>query len=292
VNSLSRIALGTAQFGFPYGVANKLGQVTQAEAKTILEFAAANGIDTLDTAIAYGDSESYLGKIGTKEFKVITKLPSVPESCMNVNRWLTQQFHESLGRLGLSQVYGLLLHHSGQLSNENGGSIYRTLQEFKMKGLVQKIGISIYSPFELEAVIPAYSLDLVQAPFNMLDQRLLNSGWLNRMKDLNVEVHTRSTFLQGLLLMPEDAIPKKFSPWKKVWQTWHSWLEVHDVKAVHAALAFPLSFPQIDRVIIGVDSFSQLKQITSFANLNSYTHLPNLQCDDLNLIIPANWSQL
>ncbi len=292
MNSLSRIALGTAQFGFPYGVANKLGQVTQAEAKTILEFAAANGIDTLDTAIAYGDSESYLGKIGTKEFKVITKLPSVPESCMNVNRWLTQQFHESLGRLGLSQVYGLLLHHSGQLSNENGGSIYRTLQEFKMKGLVQKIGISIYSPFELEAVIPAYSLDLVQAPFNMLDQRLLNSGWLNRMKDLNVEVHTRSTFLQGLLLMPEDAIPKKFSPWKKVWQTWHSWLEVHDVKAVHAALAFPLSFPQIDRVIIGVDSFSQLKQITSFANLNSYTHLPNLQCDDLNLIIPANWSQL
>ena len=112
------------------------------------------------------------------------------------------------------------------------------------------------------------------------------------MKDDGVEIHTRSAFLQGLLLMTQAGIPQKFSPWENLWQTWHGCLTDHPISAVQASLAFPLSFPEIDRVVIGADSVCQLSQIMSVTNLPLNVHLPNLQCDDLNLVNPANWSSL
>jgi aryl-alcohol dehydrogenase-like predicted oxidoreductase len=157
---------------------------------------------------------------------------------------------------------------------------------------VQKVGVSIYSPTDLDALAQYYHLDIVQAPFNLVDQRLYRSGWLQRLKDDGVEIHTRSAFLQGLLLMTRAGIPQKFSPWENLWQTWHGWLTDHPISAVQASLAFPLSFPEIDRVVIGADSVCQLSQIMSVTNLPLNVHLPNLQCDDLNLVNPANWSSL
>lgn len=289
---MNRLALGTAQFGLIYGVANKIGQVTQNDTRNILELAATHSIKILDTAIAYGESESCLGEIGVEDFKVITKIPPVPEQCANISSWVRMQVHGSLKRLNLKKVHGLLLHKSGQLNSPKGGAIYNTLHELKKEGFIEKIGVSIYSPSELEDVFPIYSLDLVQAPFNLLDQRLLLSGWLDRLKEMDVEVHTRSTFLQGLLIMDQDEIPIKFSPWSEIWHKWHEWLTKNDINAIHAALAFSLSFPQIDQVILGVDSPSHLSEIVRFASLRLEKNLPNFQCNDLKLIDPTNWSSL
>jgi aryl-alcohol dehydrogenase-like predicted oxidoreductase len=277
------------QFGLPYGIANQLGQVTRPEAMAMLQLAAENSIDTLDTAIAYGESEACLGGVGTQSFKVVTKLPAVPENDTDVSEWVNQQLSESLSRLGCTSIYGLLLHRPEQLLSPNGEKLYKALQILKDKGQVQKVGVSIYSPDELNALMPRYHFDLVQAPFNLVDQRLSSTGWMRRLKDLDVEIHTRSSFLQGLLLMRKAEIPAKFLPWDRLWQTWHKWLDDHSVSAVQACLAFSLSFPEIDRVVVGADSKRQLAQIIDAAKSERIIDMPNLKCDDENLINPARW---
>lgn len=287
-----RIALGTVQLGLPYGIANQAGQVTRPEAKAMLQLAAANDINVLDTAIAYGDSENCLGEVGTQGFKLVTKLPAVPDGSTNISDWVQEQVAASLTRLDVTAIYGLLLHRSEQLLGSNGKKLYSALQNLKERGLVEKLGVSIYAPRELEAITPQFSLDLVQAPFNLVDRRLHTTGWLQRLKDNDIEIHTRSAFLQGLLLMPQSVIPLKFSPWSGLWEKWHQWLLENDLSAIQACLAFPLSFSEIDRVVVGAESEGQLAQIIDAANNVTQISLPDLHCEEENLINPSRWPLL
>lgn len=291
-SSASKLALGTAQFGMPYGIANQEGRVDRKTAKAMLELAAKSNIDTLDTAIAYGDSEASLGESGIKGFKLITKLPALPDACSDVSEWVQQQVAASLARLETGTAYGLLLHRPDQLLGSYGKTLYRALLDLKETGQVEKIGLSIYAPSELAAITLQYPVDLIQAPFNLIDYRLYTSGWLHKLKDAGVEVHTRSAFLQGLLLMPQAAIPAKFSPWANLWDSWYQWLSKHQVSALQAALSFPLSFSEIDRVVVGAESVDQLEQIIDVAVNEMTDDLPDLRCEDENLINPARWSQL
>lgn len=291
MDQVARLALGTVQFGIPYGIANKLGQVSQASAKLILELASVSAIDTIDTAIAYGESESCLGKVGIKGFRLVTKLPPIPNDCFDLKTWVYEQVDASLHRMGVETIYGLLLHRSEELMGNNRKGLYKVLQGLKSDGRVEKIGISIYSPSELDTLMSYYHFDLVQAPLSLVDQRILKTGWLSRLKDKGVEVHTRSTFLQGLLLLDYIDIPSKFSHWDWLFQKWHLWLKAHNFSALEASLAFSLSFPEIDRVVVGVDSPRQLEQIIKAANLINI-EFPNLNSEDENLINPANWSSL
>lgn len=287
---MSRLALGTVQFGLAYGVANQEGQVSRSAAKAMLELAAEHRVDTLDTAIAYGESEACLGEAGTAGFKVVSKLPPLPEGCTAVDTWVQEQLAMSLARLGAGSMYGLLLHRPEQLLEDVGAALYRALQRLQEAGQVRKIGISIYDPGQLDALISRYRFDLVQAPLNLVDRRLHTSGWLQRLKDGGVEVHTRSAFLQGLLLMPKSAIPARFAPWAELWDRWHGWLGAHDMTAVQACLAYPLSFPGIDRVVVGADSMGQLSEILLAAAVDGHHDFPDLQCDAEDLINPARWS--
>jgi aryl-alcohol dehydrogenase-like predicted oxidoreductase len=273
----------------PYGIANQTGQITRTEAKAMLQLASIGGIDTLDTAIAYGDSEACLGEAGVRRFRLVTKLPSLPDACSDAETWVHEQFAASLDRLDVGSVYGLLLHRSEQLLAANGKKLYRALQDLKAAGKVEKVGVSIYAPGELEAICKLYPIDLVQAPFNLVDRRLDTSGWLRRLKDDGVEVHTRSAFLQGLLLMPRSAMPSGFAPWNDLWECWHKWLLGHDASALQACLAFPLAFPEIDRVVVGADGVRQLGEIIASVSGALPVDLPDLRCEAENLINPSFW---
>lgn len=289
---MMKLALGTVQFGLPYGIANQTGQVSRSEVGAMLQLASTRGIDLLDTAIAYGESETCLGDLGVQGFKVVSKLPAVPDGVTDVGGWVREQAVESLSRLGIKSMYGLLLHRSEQLLGPTGAALYRALRSLKDNGHVQKVGVSIYAPDELGPICKQFQLDLVQAPFNLVDRRLSASGWLGRLKDQGVEVHTRSAFLQGLLLMPQSDVPLKFSSWNYLWERWHQWLREHKVSGVQAALAFPLAFPEIDRVIVGADSASQLAQLIDAAGQLPGAELPDLSCDAENLINPSCWPKL
>jgi aryl-alcohol dehydrogenase-like predicted oxidoreductase len=287
-----KLALGTVQFGLPYGIANQSGQVSREDAKGIISLAQISGIDTLDTAIAYGDSEACLGDVGLDGFKVITKLPVMPDNVADVSNWVHDQINASFQRLNVTSVYAILLHRSQQLLDPKGKVLYQTLAQLKAEGIVQKIGVSIYAPSELDSLMDLYPIDLVQAPFNLIDQRLKTSGWLQKLHSARVEVHTRSAFLQGLLLMQATTIPEKFRYWLPLFSRWQSWLLDNNISAAQACIGFVQAFPQIAKVVVGVESIKQLEQLIQAANEQPNIVWPNINCSDEDLINPSNWSVL
>jgi len=287
-----KLALGTVQFGLNYGVANTSGQVSSEVAHDILQHAHQSGIDTLDTAIAYGESESVLGKIGVKPWKVVTKLPAVPDGCADVAQWVQVQAQGSLKRLGCNCLYGLLLHSPGQLLEGVGAELYAALQSLKVNGLASKVGISVYGPAELDALYGRYTFDLVQAPLNILDRSLLDSSWAQRLKKDGVEVHTRSAFLQGLLLMPEGKRHTKFERWKEIWSEWDEWLAETGLSPLQACMRFANTLDCIDRVVVGVDNVAQLEEVIA-ATEGELPSLPQFKLlQDERLLNPATWNQL
>ncbi len=287
-----KLALGTVQFGLNYGIANQSGQVSLDQAREVLDLARLQGIADLDTAIAYGDAEVRLGQMGVQGFRVVTKLPPLPAGVADAGVWAKAQLAASLHRLGLGGVYGLLLHSSADLLGPQGSALVQALEGLQAEGLVQKLGISIYAPSELDAVMPLARWGLVQAPFNLVDRRLQTSGWLQRLKDLGVEVHTRSAFLQGLLLTTAEDLPPKFLPWLALWQRWQVWQRATACSALGACLAFAQSFPEVNRVVVGVDGPAHLQGILAALREPVPPYWPEISSDDDRLVNPSRWTEL
>jgi hypothetical protein len=286
----SRIALGTAQFGLPYGVANRRGQVGRADLTAILGRAQAAGIDTVDTAMAYGDSEQRLGESGVGQWRVITKLPELPVPCADVAAWARTSVQGSLTKLGLVRLRAILLHRPLQLLGPHGPDLQAALFALKDEGLVEKVGFSIYGPDDLDALWHRFRPELVQAPLNVLDRRLLTSGWMARMHAAGTEIHVRSVFLQGLLLMDAASRPPMFSRWQPLWDRWTRWLSEASVSPLHACLGLALSRPEVSRVVVGVDSLEQLEEILA-ATLDTNLVPPlELACTDADLLDPSRWA--
>ncbi|HEY4365954.1 MAG TPA: aldo/keto reductase [Steroidobacteraceae bacterium] len=287
--SLTRLALGTAQFGLQYGVANRSGQVSVAEVGQILARAAAANVDTLDTAIAYGTSESCLGAAGVASWRVISKLPPLPGEVDDVRAWCEGQVRGSLSRLGIGRLEGLLLHRPADLLGPRMLEYRAALDALQAAGLVGVVGVSIYDPAELDALWPVFRPGIVQAPCNVLDRRLIRSGWLARLADRGVRVHVRSVFLQGLLLMPATRRPAAFARWREVLDAWDEWCSQHSTSPLSAAIAFLNAQPGIERYVIGVDSLMQLEEVLAAAGASSEVPPQGLFCDDRELIEPARW---
>ncbi len=290
---MNKLALGTAQFGMSYGIANQHSKIKLENIKDIIKTAREKNIHLVDTAIAYGSSESIIGKIGILDFKFVTKLPSLPKiKVANISSWVEDQIKLSLKRLGIQSLYGLLIHRSEDLLGDKGEKILNALNNLKSRGLVKKIGLSIYDSSELEKLTNQIKLDIVQAPLNIIDQRLINSGWLSKLYEADVEVHVRSVFLQGLLLMSKKNRPHKFNQWKNLWKMWHEWLNDNRITALEATLRYALSIKEISKVIVGVDSKDQLEQIV----ISSEGILPKIPLElctnDVNLLNPSNWKKL
>jgi len=287
--SPTKLAIGTVQFGLDYGINNTRGQVSLENAATILREARGHGIDTLDTAIAYGNCEERLGEIGIDGWQVVTKIPAIPEDCPNARGWILSSVEQSLKRLKTDRVHGLLLHKPSQLLERHGEEIYETLTEIRREGRVARIGISIYEPCELDPILPLYPVDLVQAPFNLLDQRLRHTGWMDRFQELGIELHVRSVFLQGLLLMDSLNRIHRFPKWESLWIRYDRWLKESGLQPLEACLAHALSCPAISRVIVGVDSPLQLREIVRAAASKPMPLPADLITSDVNLLNPALW---
>jgi aryl-alcohol dehydrogenase-like predicted oxidoreductase len=286
-----KLALGTAQFGLAYGIANTTGQLSESESRAIVDLARMSGIDTVDTAVAYGSSEARLGQIGVRDFRVVTKLPALPDGEPDPAAWVASSVGASLRALRCERVYGLLLHRPAQLLGLRGDSIARALEAVKAEGLVAKIGVSVYDPSELDELQRQMTLDLVQAPFSVFDQRLLSSGWIARLTELGTELHVRSAFLQGLLLMPATQRPRQFARWASAFESYDAWLADTGLTPVQACLRFACGIAGVDRVVVGVDRRAQLAELVEAAAGPPVVPPVTLAVSDPDLVNPARWAQ-
>ena len=285
-----RLALGTAQFGLRYGIANRSGRVERDAARAILACAAEAGIATLDTAVAYGDSEARLGELGVDGWQIVSKLPPLPSDCADVGSYVWQQTRDAMRRMRITRLHGLLLHRPRDLLERNGHTLYEALCGLRARDTVAKIGVSIYDPRELEELTGRFHLDIVQAPFNVIDRRLATSGWLARLHAAGIEVHVRSLFLQGLLLMSEAARPRYFNRWQSLFNSWRGWLDRNELTPLRACVGFALSYAEIDRAIVGVDSLEQLRAVVAEAAAPLMTVPGNLTSEDSALVNPSQWN--
>lgn len=283
-----KLALGTAQFGLAYGIASPQPQISIAESQAIIKYAHHRGMQVLDTAIGYGNSEARLGEIGVQSWKIISKLPEIPAT-ENVTDWIFQSVRASLEKLKVQSLYGLLLHRPSQLLSDKGAEIYATLQQLKSAGLVKKIGVSIYQPSELAGLLAIGKMDLIQSPLSVLDRRLITSGWLERLADQGIEIHARSVFLQGILLMSTDERPKKFDRWSSIWDSYQKWLQDTGMSPLQACLAYVSSIPQVQQVVTGVNGLNHIKEILDVKIDIAPAWSSDLAIDDEALLNPLSW---
>lgn len=287
-----KLALGTAQFGLSYGIANQTGQLSSEAGAAVLSAARSRGVDTVDTAIAYGTSEAALGRHGMAGLRVVTKLPVMPDDengAGEPNAWVHGHITASLERLGLTRVYGLLLHAPAQLLGPVGQALYDALQQTKRAGLVEKIGVSVYTPSDLTAIWPRFAIDLVQAPLNVLDRRLVSSGTLASLTAAGVECHARSAFLQGLLVMSPEQRPARFDTWQATLADYDAWVGVSGLTRTAACLRFVLGQPGVDRVVVGIDSVAQAHELLDIAEGPTAVLAPDFEKIDPDLLNPSRW---
>lgn len=288
-----KIALGTVQFGMQYGIANKTGKISKDNAFGLLEYAYKRSIRYLDTAHSYGESEEIIGKFisnSKKEFNIISKMPHLDKRS-NPSK-IEGFFEETLKRLKQPKIYGYLVHRFDDLVANRGG-VWLELEKLKQKGFVDKIGVSVYKPEEADFLLNnGFNFDLIQVPFNILDQRF--SRCFTPLKDRNVEIYSRSAFLQGLFFLGLDAIEKRFPAAKEAVKKLCTISQEHKIPVYALCLCFAVLNPSIDKVVIGVDSVAQLQQnLDSLEYLDKtkaiYGLLEPLEFNNEEVIIPSNW---
>lgn len=258
------LGLGTAQFGFDYGLSNTSGKVPFEKVRAILDSALENGIRVIDTAFDYQDSERVLGETlpGNHDFRIITKLPALKKKFVTNQDTASSEkaFRISLKHLKAERIEGLLMHYPGDLLVPGGEKLYSLMRSLKAAGVVGKIGISVYDGSEIDRLFHYYDFDLVQLPLNVFDQRLIQSGHVGKLNKRGIEVHVRSAFLQGLLLMPLGDIDRYFSPILPLIKRYLSFLNINGLTACEGALGFLRRQEGIDVILTGVTGERELKE--------------------------------
>lgn len=284
----SKIILGTVQFGLPYGINNKTGIPSDKEVSDILDYCRVNSIQTIDTAVSYGSSIEKIGKYQRSRnycFDIINKIS------FDSKNSLLEQINNSLTLLGIPAFETLLIHSFDDYYNR----LIRSDELFEMKqnGKIKKIGVSIYSNDQLQKVIDDKSIEVIQLPFNILDNALKREKHLLDAKSAGKEIHARSVFLQGLFFINHGDFPKKLFPLLKYIDHAKSISDNNDISIESLALNYVLSKPYIDKVLIGIDSLAQLVSnigsISNKINIDVFESVDAININDINLLNPVNW---
>lgn len=285
---MNRIVLGGAQLGLPYGILNGGETLSREEVARILNTAVDHGINSIDTAIAYGQSESIIGETSLNRFKIISKLPPLPVDLSNVSGWVHSQVQGSLSKLKCTSLDALLLHRPQDLTGAQGAELYAALGSLMAEKLIRRFGVSIYSPDDLEGIIGTFDIHVVQAPLNVFDRRIL--GVTDQLSALNIEVHVRSVFLQGVLIANPKNRPQRFEPWSEHFALFDEWVRSSGVSAMACCMGFALQQPGIAKLVIGTTSAESLDEIMNSIP-NSVLEVPtHLQSSAEQLIDPRFWN--
>ena len=285
----NKIILGSANFDQIYGI--KKNFIKKSEIKKLFDLALKNKIKTIDTSPLYNKSEKIIGLLNNNRFKIISKIPKPPKNIKreNIKKWLKQNVMISLKNLKIKKFECLLLHNANSLLCKNGDEIYKGIRNMKINGFTSKIGVSIYDFNVLDKILKKFKFNLIQVPFNILDQRLVEKGWLKKLKKRKIEVHARSIFLQGILLLKHNQLPKKLIKLSKKLMVWENWLKKNKFSSLQVCLSFVLNQRQLDGIVVGYNNTNQLNQILKLKQIKNNFSLPNLNIKDKKLIDPREW---
>ena len=268
-----KLCLGTVQFGLEYGINNHTGKPGRDEVFAMLDYALEQGIEYIDTAVAYGNAEELLGEYFNSrkvpsDLKVISKLmPNlIASDRIDAEPLVIHEIQNSLKRLHLNCLEGYLLHTPANFYNP---SVMRGLKQAKELGLIKNLGVSIYETQHALDVVASGLVDFVQVPYNIFDQRLEKTDFYSLAQANGVKVFGRAPFLQGLLFMQPEEVPAHLERAKNYLQQFAQIIASHDLQRVEASLLFSAQNPGIDRVVFGVDNMAQLKEDISAISNNS-----------------------
>ena len=295
-NYIAKIGLGTVQWGLNYGVSNQYGLTPANEVKKLLNYSKSCGISTIDTAPGYGDSEKVIGINDTSAFHLCTKVPSmkVLDVGIEVEKYFQSSVEASLSNLRIDRFEYLLLHDCDDLLGPHRARLVSLMKQCKDSGIVNKIGFSAYTSRQISGALEVIKPDVVQIPFSVFDQRLLFDGTLNQLKSLGIEIHARSIFLQGLLLMDPNKLDNYFQSFMPSILKWHQACKELQLLPLDLALYFAASQPFIDKFIIGISTVQQLKEIVSSLKVDrpdiSTQSFSELAHNSDKLVNPSLWA--
>jgi aryl-alcohol dehydrogenase-like predicted oxidoreductase len=289
------IVLGAAQFGMSYGVSNVEGQTAGHEVEKILKYAYSKNINMIDTAPSYGISEDVIGRTihcDNNNWNVITKTPIFKSNSIGdkqINQ-IVENFKLSLKRLGKKSIYSLLVHDCNNLFLPGGERILVALNQLKEDGFIKKTGVSLYTSNQIDKLLDNYLIDIIQLPINILDQRLIENGQLKNLNKNGIEIHARSVFLQGLLLMPIENIPRWFKPILDKLEYFHKEASERNMSPLQLALGFVQSIHDIDSVIVGINTLDHMHEITNTVSMYfNPAEFSNLSISNPTYLNPSNW---
>ena len=277
------LALGTVQWGMPYGIANRSGRAPIDDVRRMLVLAAEAGLDTLDTARVYGEAETVIGDMtaGASEWRIVTKtdpgIYSDGDSAEAVFAATRRSLDESRAQLQKASLDTVLLHRPDHRWVAEGAA-WRALREAREAGEIRAIGISATSPEAALEGLEDPDVQVMQVPSSVLDRRLVTLGFFDAARDRGVEVHIRSAFLQGVAFMNVEELPGHLSGLGPCLMEIDSWSGAREVTRAAVFLAYALSLP-VSRVVIGCERAEQLEW-----NLAASAMAPRLQ-EDLDALV-------
>ena len=303
---ISKLSLGTVQLGLNYGIANKLGKPSAAEANSILEYAFKNRINSLDTAASYGESETIIGNFFQshsdfcKNSFVSTKLMPIIVNKSSTNSEIKDQIdssiQNSIKNLKIEKIHLLMLHRSNELLIHDN-LIYETLLDYKNNGLIENIGVSIYNPEELEYTLKLSEVKFIQAPMNLFDTRLINSSYFDVLKTKRIKLFIRSIYLQGLFFYNIDTLPSKLQNAGTYIEKLSNLVKEYEIPVQELALGFIKSIDNISSIVIGSESVKQVADnIMIFNKVNLSRKIVNIIKDTFHdvpneIINPSLWNR-
>lgn len=287
-----KIGLGTAQFGADYGISNKAGRPSHSEIKSIIDEAYAKGVRLIDTAPSY-NCEKLLGELlkDKNEIKIVSKTIVFKKDQIGKQdvTELENSFFTTLTNLKREQMYALMVHHCDDLLKPGGEEIWLKLVGFKNAGLIEKVGVSVYTGEQIDSILEKYEIDIIQLPINVFDQRLIISGHLKKLKKLDVETHARSVFLQGLLLMKPEQLDKHFTPIKGHLHKYNGYINNMGLRSIEAAIDFVYRIKEIDKLVIGVNNLAELHGVVNISLKINNIEYEQFAMVNEKMLNPSKW---
>lgn len=295
------LCIGTVQFGMDYGIAGQK-HPSLNEAVTILDYAAQNGIKTIDTANAYGTAEEVVGEfLGRKtvqrsELFIISKLKpnlldEVDASCYY--DVMKSNLISTLQRMKTDYLDSYLLHSSRYVFNDE---IIDVLGRFQREGYARHVGVSVYEPDEAEKCIERQNVDFMQLPFSIFDQRMLKEGIFLKAEGSGTQIHSRSAFIQGLILLEEKNVPPFLEKAKPIIRKIDELCGKYAISRIALAMGFVKEQNVISHLVFGVDNLEQLKEDIKCFNYNIPRDVINeigrkFENIEADVVMPSLWKK-